>query len=144
MAERAGRREGQFKLLVGEVGAEAVTMMVSGEEQGPSNPLATAISFAVLLFAASNVFAELQDALDTVWGVAALPRRRAIFAFLRQRFVSFAMVMGVCFLLLVSLVINAGLAVVEQRYFTGRAGDGPRVVTVHQVASFASSRCFSR
>jgi membrane protein len=108
---------GQFELLVGSAGAEAVTMMVSADEKRPTNPVATAISFAILLFAASNVFAELQDGLDTVWGVAAAPRRKAIFAFLRQRFLSFAMVMGVCFLLLVSLVINAGLAVLEHKYF---------------------------
>jgi membrane protein len=67
---------------------------------------ATIIGTVLALFGASGVFGQLQDALNTIWGVKAKPTR-GIWRFLRARFLSFAMVAGVCFLLLVSLTIEA-------------------------------------
>jgi len=67
---------------------------------------ATIVGIALALFGASGVFGQLQDALNTIWGVKAKPTR-GIWRFLRARFLSFAMVAGVCFLLLVSLTIEA-------------------------------------
>lgn len=69
---------------------------------------ATAIGIALALFGASGVFGQLQDALNTIWGVKPKPGS-GIREFLRVRFLSFAMVAGICFLLLVSLVIEAVL-----------------------------------
>jgi membrane protein len=63
---------------------------------------------AFALFGASGVFGQLQDALNTIWGVKAKPGA-GIWSFIRARFLSFAMVAGVCFMLLVSLVIEAML-----------------------------------
>jgi membrane protein len=68
--------------------------------------LATIIGIALALFGASGVFGQLQDALNTIWGVKAKPGT-GIWGFLRSRFLSFTMVAGICFLLLVSLVIEA-------------------------------------
>src|SRR5947207_11666227 len=68
--------------------------------------VATIIGVALALFGASGVFGQLQDALNTIWGVKAKPGG-GIWDFLRSRFLSFAMVAGVCFLLLVSLAIEA-------------------------------------
>lgn len=68
--------------------------------------LATVIGIALALFGASGVFGALQDALNTIWGVKAKPGI-GIWGFLRARFISFAMVGGVCFLLLVSMVIES-------------------------------------
>ena len=70
--------------------------------------LATIIGIALALFGASGVFGQLQDALNTIWGVKAKPRA-GIWGFLRSRFLSFAMVGGVCFLLLVSLTLESVL-----------------------------------
>ena len=70
--------------------------------------LATLIGIALALFGASGVFGQLQDALNTIWGVKAKPGI-GIWGFLRARFISFAMVAGVCFLLLVSLIIEGVL-----------------------------------
>jgi len=67
---------------------------------------ATIIGIALALFGASGVFGQLQDALNTIWGVKAKPAQ-GIWGFLRSRFLSFAMVAGICFLLLVSLAIEA-------------------------------------
>src|SRR5438094_10639849 len=68
--------------------------------------LATVIGIALALFGASGVFGQLQDALNTIWGVKAKPGL-GIWGFLRARFLSFAMIAGACFLLLVSLAIEA-------------------------------------
>src|SRR5947207_12084921 len=68
--------------------------------------IATIIGVALAIFGASGVFGQLQDALNTIWGVKAKPGG-GIWDFLRARFLSFAMVAGVCFLLLVSLAIEA-------------------------------------
>ena len=68
--------------------------------------LATIIGILLALFGASGVFGQLQDALNTIWGVKAKPGA-GVGAFIRARFLSFAMVAGVCFLLLVSLVLES-------------------------------------
>jgi membrane protein len=74
--------------------------------QPGKSTLATIIGIALALFGASGVFGQLQDALNTVWGVKAKPGL-GIWGFLRTRFLSFAMVGGICFLLLVSLAVEA-------------------------------------
>jgi membrane protein len=70
--------------------------------------IATIIGVVLALFGASGVFGQLQDALNTIWGVKAKPGG-GIWAFLRSRFLSFAMIGGVCFLLLVSLTLESVL-----------------------------------
>jgi membrane protein len=70
--------------------------------------VATIIGILLALFGASGVFGQLQDALNTIWGVKAKPGG-GIWGFLRSRFLSFAMVGGVCFLLLVSLTLESVL-----------------------------------
>ncbi len=68
--------------------------------------LATVVGIVVALFGASGIFGQLQDALNTVWGVKPKPGG-GIKGFIRTRFLSFAMVGGVCFLLLVSLTLSS-------------------------------------
>jgi membrane protein len=70
--------------------------------------LATALGIIIALFGAGGVFGQLQDALNTIWGVKLKPSG-GIWGFLRARFLSFAMVGGVCFLLLVSLTAESVL-----------------------------------
>jgi len=66
------------------------------------------IGFVLALFGASGVFGQLQAALNTIWGVKAKPGR-SIWRFVRSRFLSFALIAGIGFLLLVSLVIETGI-----------------------------------
>jgi membrane protein len=86
--------------------------VVEGIAQKASQPnkglLATIIGILLALFGASGVFGQLQNALNTIWGVKAKPGA-GIAGFIRSRFLSFAMVAGVCFLLLVSLVFESVL-----------------------------------
>lgn len=83
-----------------------VQNIVEKASQPGKSTIATIIGVALALFGASGVFGQLQDALNTIWEVKAKPTR-GIWAFLRNRFLSFAMVSGICFLLLVSLAIEA-------------------------------------
>lgn len=68
--------------------------------------LATVVGIVVALFGASGIFGQLQDALNTIWGVKPKPGS-GIMGFVRARFLSFSMVGGVCFLLLVSLTLSS-------------------------------------
>ena len=114
----------QFQSLVGEEGARAVKAVLDTRPEYPPTRVTTYVGIAVLIFGATGVFAQLQDALNTVWGVVPAPGfgKEALIGFIRQRFVSFAMVLGLSFLLMVSLIFSAGLAVlrgmVDERYQT--------------------------
>ena len=85
---------------------EVVQSIAQKASQPGKSTMATIIGISLALFGASGVFGQLQDALNTIWGVKAKPGR-GIWGFLRNRFLSFAMVGGICFLLLVSLAIEA-------------------------------------
>jgi membrane protein len=101
----------QIQSLVGEDGASIISTALDNANRPGQNSgiIATIISIAVLLFGASGVFAQLQDAMNTVWDVEAAPNNAAT-GFIRKRILSFAMVLSIGFLLIVSLVISAALS----------------------------------
>jgi membrane protein len=112
----------QVTSLVGGEGGKAIQSMVkAGAEHPTHGKVATIIGIFTLLFGASGVFGQLQDALNTIWEVAPRPGR-GVWGFIRDRFLSFAMVAGVCFLLLVSLIISAALSAVH--HFFGNSLPG--------------------
>jgi membrane protein len=95
--------------------------------------LATIIGLATLLFGASGVFGELQDSLNTIWGVKPRPGR-GVRDIVRDRFASFTMVMGIAFLLLVSLVLTAAIAALGT--MLDSAGAASWLHSVNALASF--------
>jgi membrane protein len=99
----------QVREMTGPQGADAVRMLLRSAGQTGTGILATLVGVAVLLVGASGAFAQLQDALNTVWDVKARPGR-GFKGVLRDRFLSFSMVLVIGFLLLVSLVLSAALA----------------------------------
>jgi len=109
--EEAARGEivGQIQGLVGRDGAQVIETAIENANKPDTGSIASIISIVVLFFGASGIFAELQDALNTVWEVQPKPERGLINV-IRNRFLSFTMVLGVGFLLLVSLVVSAALA----------------------------------
>lgn len=109
--EEAARGEivKQIQGLVGRDGAEVIETAIENASKPTEGTIASIISLVALLFGASGVFAELQDALNTVWEVQPQPGR-GIINVIRSRFLSFSMVLGIGFLLLVSLVLSAILA----------------------------------
>jgi len=107
-----GRVQGEISSLVGEEGGKAVEQMVVNADRPKAGTVATVFGVAMLLFGASGLFGQLQDALNTIWGVQPKPGR-GIMGIIRDRFLSFTMVLGTAFLLLVSLVISAVLSALE-------------------------------
>jgi membrane protein len=85
---------------------EVIQSIAQKASQTDKTIWATIIGVALALFGASGVFGQLQDSLNTIWGVKAKPGA-GIWGFIRSRFLSFAMVGGICFLLLVSMTLES-------------------------------------
>jgi len=100
----------QVQDLIGVAGAQAIQAAIESARSAGSL-VATGLGVLTLLFGLWGVFGELQDALNTIWGVTARPWR-GVFGAVKERFWSFAMVVGIGFLLLVSLAASAWLAAV--------------------------------
>src|SRR5436309_5556361 len=98
----------QMSYFLDKSAVEVVQNIAQKAAQPNKSLLATVIGIVLALFGASGVFGQLQDALNTIWGVKAKPGG-GIWAFLRSRFLSFSMIGGVCFLLLVSLTLESVL-----------------------------------
>jgi membrane protein len=108
--EEAARGEvvAQIEGMVGREGAQAIQDMIAHAQKPAAGTVATVLGVAVLLFGASGVFGQLQDALNTIWEVR--PKSgRGVWGVVKDRFFSFAMVLGTGFLLLVSLTVSAVL-----------------------------------
>ncbi len=108
-AAARGQVVAQIQGLVGKDGAQFIQTAIQNAHKPNEGNIASIIGFVFLLFGASGVFAQLQDSLNTIWEVQPKPDR-ALFVVLRDRFFSFAMVLVIGFLLLVSLLLTAGLA----------------------------------
>jgi membrane protein len=98
----------QMSYFLDKSAVDVVQNIAQKAAQPNKSALATIIGVLLALFGASGVFGQLQDALNTIWGVKVKPGA-GIGGFLRSRFLSFAMVGGVCFLLLVSLTLESVL-----------------------------------
>lgn len=113
--ERAARHElfGQLDTLVGQNGVEAIRSLVAAADRPKAGFWAALAACGTLVAGATAVFVELQDALNTVWGV----HRKAgpgLRKFIKNRALSFAMVLCIGFLLLVSLTLNTALEIFSQ------------------------------
>jgi membrane protein len=122
--EEAARGElvNQIQGLIGRDGAEAIQSMVQNTQKSHSGGLiATLFGIATLIFGASGVFGQLQDALNAIWEVKPKPGL-GWQSFVKSRFLSFAMVLVIGFLLLVSLVLSAILAGIST-FFSNQFAD---------------------
>jgi membrane protein len=99
--------------LVGRNGAQAIQALLAAARNPASGLVATIVSSVLLLVGATSVFAELKDSLDELWGIEQ-PLQSAITALVRTRLLSFGLILVLAFLLLVSLVVSAALAVLER------------------------------
>ena len=107
----------ELRGLVGAQGAEAIQLVLAGARDKEGGLIATAIATVLLLFGATSVFAELKDSLDEIWQSPA-PKDASWWDIVRTRVLSFGLILVLAFLLMVSLVVSAVLAVLEN-YFSG-------------------------
>jgi membrane protein len=105
----SGHLVSQIRGLIGIEGARFVQSLITNAYKSDSNLPAAIFSIAMLLVGASAVFISLRDSLNTIWRIQQKPIG-IIRAFLRGRYLSFAMMLGIGFLLLVSLILSAALA----------------------------------
>jgi membrane protein len=125
---------GQIATLVGEQSAAAIKDMIQRADQPATGLITTVVAVGTLLIGASGVFGQLQDALNTVWGVE--PKEgRGVWGFVKDRFLSFVAVLGTGFLLLVSLILSSALALLG-KWFSGLL---PLPEAVLQLFNFALS-----
>ena len=96
--------------LIGQEGALAVQALVKSANEPSRGLIAGGISIVVLIVGATTVFAELQSALDRIWHVPERAKPSGIWGILRARVLSFGLILGLAFLLMVSLVVSAVLA----------------------------------
>jgi len=106
-----GELSRQLQGLVGEQGAGAIQAILRSANRPALGIMASAIGIGTLLAGASGAFVELQDALNKIWKVQSIPGSVWL-RVIRERFLSFGLVLGLGFLLLVSLVVSAALGAV--------------------------------
>ncbi len=131
-AAAEGRLLGELRDLVGEEGAAAVQTMLANASQPSAGIVATVTGIVMLLIGATTLFSELQDDLNLVWEMK--PPSGGLMTMVKARFLSFSMVMGTAFLLLVSLVVSAGLAAFGKHWGQGAPEGVGRLL--HFLASF--------
>ena len=130
----------QVQDLIGPNGAQAIQALLAAAQDPVSGLVSTLVAGVLLLVGATSVFAELKASLDDLWGIK--PSRRSSFGVLmRTRLLSFGLVLVLAFLLLVSLVVSATLAVLE-RYAGGIWGGSAAVLAgISSLISFGVIAC---
>jgi len=110
--EEAARGEvfGQIRGLLGPESSQAVESVLASLNKPREGIASTVLGLGVLLVGATSVFGELQDALDRIWRAPARVRRSGWWNLLRARLLSFGMILGIAFLLMVSLVLSAAIS----------------------------------
>lgn len=134
--EEAARGEivSQIQGLVGQEGATVIEEAIQNADQPQISSIASIFSIIFLLIGASGVFAQLQESLNEIWNVKAQPKN-GLAGLIRKRILSFSAVLGIGFLLLVSLVISAVLSGISN-YFSDLI---PGVDFLWQILNFVVS-----
>jgi membrane protein len=129
----------QIQDTVGYDGAKTIQQLIQTAYKPASGIIATVLGLLTLFFGATSVVMELTDALNTIWHVPVDPSQTGIknvFRLMRQRFVSFAMIVGVGFLLLVSLVVSAWLSAMGRFFNNLLPVSEPILHLVYLIISF--------
>lgn len=110
--EEAVRGEifGQLQGLMGDRGAEAVQGLLESVSEPEEGIAGTLIGTVLLLIGATTVFGELQNAFDRIWRAPSKSKDEGVWRLVRSRLLSFGMILGIGFLMMVSLVFGAAMA----------------------------------
>ena len=105
----AGQIAQQLEAAIGPEAAAAVQTAVEGSRVERSGILPTVAGVGAVLFGATTVFAQMQNALNAIWGVAPKPTRSSVLVFVKGRLLSLAVVLAIGFVLLVSLLLSVAV-----------------------------------
>ncbi len=126
---------GQLSNLMGPSAAAAIQQILVSLHQPAQSRYGLLVGLVLLIAGATSVFEELQNSLDRIWRATA-PRSTSILRLIRSRLVSFGMILGIAFLLIVSLVLSAAIAALG-RWWGGAFGDWRLLAqTVNAVMGF--------
>ena len=126
----------QINGMVGNEAAAQIQDMIGKTHRSGNNFLASVVSVIILVVGATGIFAEIQDSINSIWGLKSKPKRGFIKIIL-NRVISFSLIISLGFILMVSLVLNAFIAAVSERLAQVFPGSGVYFVTiVDQLLSF--------
>ena len=114
-----GELTGGLQYLMGDDGAKAIEGMIAGASEKKDGIIGTLIGIFVLLLGATTVFGELQNALDRIWRAPARKDASSLWRLLRSRLLSLGMILGMAFLLMVSLMLDSFMQVLGKLWGTG-------------------------
>jgi membrane protein len=126
----------QVRELMGSSGADAVETVLENAQEPSGGILSLVIGVVVLVFGATGVFGQLQTALNSMWEVRPKPGQ-GVWGVIRTRIISFSAIVGIGFILLVSLAVSAGLAAVGDMLGEGLPGGDVVLGVVNFLVSFA-------
>lgn len=130
-----GEIVGQISGLIGVDGARTIEALIQSVHQPADGMAATAIGVVLTLVGATTVFAELQAALDRIWR-APVRVGASLWMLLRTRLLSFGLILGLGFLMVVSLVLGAALAAIQRWWAPRLTGWEFMLALAHQLVSF--------
>ncbi|MDQ9170359.1 YihY/virulence factor BrkB family protein [Oxalobacteraceae bacterium R-40] len=136
--EEAARGEifHQLEGLMGAEGAQAVQGLLENANKPKQGVAGTIVGFVLLLVGATTVFGELQSDLDRIWRAPEREKTSGIWGLLRTRLLSFGMILGLGFLMMVSLVFSAALAALSNWWNPVFGGWEAVAHLVNQLVSF--------
>ena len=129
----------QLAGLMGKESASAVQELLKSASSPKEGFISSIVGVVLLIVGATTVFAELQSALDRIWRVPAPKKASGLWNLLRTRFLSFGMVLGLGFMMLVSLVVGAALSALGNWYGTVFRGWEVVLYCVNILVSLAMS-----
>src|SRR5450830_339451 len=126
----------QIRSIVGTDGAIAVQALLRSVSTRSDGVIATALSLITLAIGATAVFAELQSALDRIWRIPVAVRSHGLWGLIRTRLLSFGLILGLGFMLMVSLVVSAALAALGKWWSGWFEGWGVMIQLLNFLISF--------
>ena len=128
--------QGQISGLIGPEAATQIQEMITNSQKSGNSFIASVISTIVVVIGATGIFGEIQDSINSIWGLKSKPKRGFIKIIL-NRLISFSLIISLGFILMVSLALNAFIAAVTSRLASVFPDSGVFFITVvDQIISF--------
>jgi YihY family inner membrane protein len=127
----------QLQGIMGQEGAAAVQGLLNAARERSTGVVASIVGGVLLLLGATATFAELQTDLDRIWQVPAKQKPSGVWGWLRSRVLSFGLVLGFAFMLMISLIVSAALAATGEWLGGGAAAESVLASVLNFIASFA-------
>jgi len=119
----------QIDDLVGSDAAKQIQDMIGNSHRSGNSFIATVISSIVVVIGATTIFGEIQDSINSIWGLKSKPKRGFIKVIL-NRLISFSLIISLGFILMVSLALNALISTIVQRLNTVFPDSGANFINV--------------